>query len=34
MDEALEIIVKRLQDLEKRSYNNNTFEFGDVLSPA
>lgn len=34
MDENIELAVKRLKDLEKRSYNNNTFEFGDFLSPA
>ncbi len=34
MDEDILLTVKKLQDLEKRSYNNNTFEFSDFLTVA
>ncbi|MCQ2537487.1 MAG: YlmH/Sll1252 family protein [Lachnospiraceae bacterium] len=34
MDDNTEFTIKKLQDLEKRSYNNNTFEFSDFLTIA
>lgn len=34
MDDDILLTVKKLQDLEKRSYNNNTFEFSDFLTVA
>ncbi len=34
MDDEILFTVKKLQDLEKRSYNNNTFEFSDFLTVA
>ena len=34
MVDDIELTVKHLQDLSKRSYNNNTFEFSDFLTVA